>query len=818
MAAEYEELTMSTGSVAPITSVKLRIPGHSVGLLIGTRGETIRRIEKECGLSRIHVEKDNCADAPELREVTLQGPVCAIELARPMIAEISRRRAVAWLTLPADKVPRVIGTRGATIKDIKARTGAQIDVQTTDQARRQGEVQCRIVGTDQEIADAKQAIFQVLSAAGGEAQPSPPPQPTQQPAPQPPAQGRPCNTVSDPAIPPGYDFYRQIPVPQDEFGPVIETVGAMLRRIVADANSKMVIKENESGCGGAERIAHVWSQSEASLEKATSAFHQFCKERSRSSQIGTEQQLFVEIPSERVVQFVRAIPSMKAVTGAEIRLAGGIDEENKPYRVFSITGSADEIKHAKRICQRAASDKPCPPTAEQLAFETVAPNGDEDNSADASPVQQRAILQPWLNDMQPVALNFYDPPADKYGPQPDDAHKWLEYYRKVGLVDQAAVIEALIKKRASSLESLVDDLPEWHPIEKRRAWIKCRPGRPGPQGIINIERMVLMVEWDERGSPQAPQRKTAKMERLVMRERSVRAATEAAMDGQAPRENQLQAALEYLARREHQGRAGLQGERGKRNYVWGTEGPMGQQGSRGLDGIPGNPGKRGPKGDNGERGSNPKFCPCPLEISLLHDKHPMPRLEAQKEERKTAETQRPHPPAPRATTAHPPAPSPRPIPQQHRLRDIAQPEETHQMFGDASKILVKKSHSHAGSVDRRREYREKELLAEEVKEPLSDSDDKPDLPPAISEWRREMQAEKADVLEEEEDSPERVTDAPEAPEAPVAPELPEVSEAENGEEYDDEANGRSSDYEEPSTTQRSRFHYVTKRPRLVYSY
>ncbi|CAJ0582578.1 unnamed protein product, partial [Mesorhabditis spiculigera] len=255
-----------------------------------------------------------------------------------------------------------------------------------------------------------------------------------------------CNDVKEMATVPGFDFYRQIPVPQDEFGPVIETCGAMLRRIAADANSKITVKENESSCGAA-RIAHVWSRTEADLETATSAFHQFCKERSRSSQVGTEETLFVEVPNARVGQFVKAIPSIKAVTGAEIRLGGNWDDEGKPYRLFSITGTADEFKQAKEICQKAASDKPYIPTAEQLAqltVETVELNPWAGNAPSA--VQPRALLPPWLNDMQPVPLNFRSPSADQYGPQPDNAHKWLEYYRKVGLVDHR-VIDALIKGR-----------------------------------------------------------------------------------------------------------------------------------------------------------------------------------------------------------------------------------------------------------------------------------------------------------------------------------------------------------------------------------
>ncbi|CAJ0568732.1 unnamed protein product, partial [Mesorhabditis spiculigera] len=236
-----------------------------------------------------------------------------------------------------------------------------------------------------------------------------------------------------------------IPVPQDEFGPGVETGSAILKHTAVETNSKIVVEENGSGCG-AEPFAHISPHTEAGLEKATFASNQFCKERARSSQIAAEKTVYVEVPAARAVQFVHAIPSMKVVTGADIRLAGDWDDEGQPYRLFSITGNPDEVKQAKAICQEAASDERYIPTAEQLAVETVELNPDEENATLAP--QPRVLLQPWFNDMQPIPLDFCSAPADHYGPQPDHAHKWLEYYRKVGLIDQAIVIDALMKARA----------------------------------------------------------------------------------------------------------------------------------------------------------------------------------------------------------------------------------------------------------------------------------------------------------------------------------------------------------------------------------
>uniref|UniRef100_A0A7E4ZU36 Col_cuticle_N domain-containing protein n=1 Tax=Panagrellus redivivus TaxID=6233 RepID=A0A7E4ZU36_PANRE len=66
------------------------------------------------------------------------------------------------------------------------------------------------------------------------------------------------------------------------------------------------------------------------------------------------------------------------------------------------------------------------------------------------------------------------------------------------------------------------------------------------------------------------------------------------------------------------GAPGRQGKRGLRSYVIGPPGPQGKPGTPGYDGQEGKPGLRGKKGPVGEKGSNAKFCPCPLELSLIN--------------------------------------------------------------------------------------------------------------------------------------------------------------------------------------------------------
>ncbi|CAJ0578934.1 unnamed protein product, partial [Mesorhabditis spiculigera] len=147
----------------PMTSLKLRIPTQKVGYLIGYHGETIRRITREFGLQQIYVEKHDCPDAPEMREVTLYGPAAAIERATPQVIEITSERSLVWMKLSTEGA----GPSLDTIKDIMARTYAQIDLSRDEQ---DGKVLCKIIGSWQAIADTRREL-ELLCA---EAPPAPP--------------------------------------------------------------------------------------------------------------------------------------------------------------------------------------------------------------------------------------------------------------------------------------------------------------------------------------------------------------------------------------------------------------------------------------------------------------------------------------------------------------------------------------------------------------------------------------------------------------------------------------------------------------------
>uniref|UniRef100_A0AC35GEP7 Uncharacterized protein n=1 Tax=Panagrolaimus sp. PS1159 TaxID=55785 RepID=A0AC35GEP7_9BILA len=65
------------------------------------------------------------------------------------------------------------------------------------------------------------------------------------------------------------------------------------------------------------------------------------------------------------------------------------------------------------------------------------------------------------------------------------------------------------------------------------------------------------------------------------------------------------------------GAPGPQGKRGLRSYVIGAPGLEGKPGTPGYDGQEGKPGIRGEKGPPGEPGAPARFCPCPVELSLI---------------------------------------------------------------------------------------------------------------------------------------------------------------------------------------------------------
>ncbi|KAL0612400.1 Poly-binding protein 1 [Plecturocebus cupreus] len=119
-------------------TIRLLMLRKEAGSIIGKKGETVKRIREESG-ARITVSEGNC---PE-RIIALTGPTNAIFKAFAMIIDkpeedvhssvtnstaASRPLVTLRLAVPATQCASLIGKGGCKIKEIRERTGAQVQV------------------------------------------------------------------------------------------------------------------------------------------------------------------------------------------------------------------------------------------------------------------------------------------------------------------------------------------------------------------------------------------------------------------------------------------------------------------------------------------------------------------------------------------------------------------------------------------------------------------------------------------------------------------------------------------------------------------
>lgn len=163
------------------------VPANKAGLIIGSHGDNLRRIEKQ---AQVKMQFDqNWAGNPDERKVVIVGLPEDIEEARRLIMEKimeeprgggrdggpggARTYDQVQYMVPAGKIGLIIGRGGETIKDIQDRSGARIYVSLEAKVDPEtGEKPVSISGDPEAIRTAKTLINEILfgvspSGAGG---------------------------------------------------------------------------------------------------------------------------------------------------------------------------------------------------------------------------------------------------------------------------------------------------------------------------------------------------------------------------------------------------------------------------------------------------------------------------------------------------------------------------------------------------------------------------------------------------------------------------------------------------------------------------
>jgi polyribonucleotide nucleotidyltransferase len=154
------------------------VPSNKAGLIIGSHGDNLRRIEKQ---AQVKMQFDqNWTVNPDERKVIIVGLPEDIEEARRLIMDKimeeprgARTFDQVQYMVPAGKIGLIIGRGGETIKDIQERSGARIFVSLDAKVDPEtGEKPINLTGDAEAIRTAKTLINEILfgvspSGAGG---------------------------------------------------------------------------------------------------------------------------------------------------------------------------------------------------------------------------------------------------------------------------------------------------------------------------------------------------------------------------------------------------------------------------------------------------------------------------------------------------------------------------------------------------------------------------------------------------------------------------------------------------------------------------
>jgi polyribonucleotide nucleotidyltransferase len=165
----HKALPTPKGQKAADGSVVLDL-GSSVAAIIGKGGETIKKLQADSGANLDIQKSDDGSSSIKISgddSKSVNNAVAAVKAILAKSAGFNQASAgTAKATVNAgDKMARVIGRGGSTIKFIGANSGARIDT-----SREEGDSTITISGTSEQVAVAKALVLQAISGVDIEAE------------------------------------------------------------------------------------------------------------------------------------------------------------------------------------------------------------------------------------------------------------------------------------------------------------------------------------------------------------------------------------------------------------------------------------------------------------------------------------------------------------------------------------------------------------------------------------------------------------------------------------------------------------------------
>lgn len=176
----------SLGGAARQVTFEMSIPGAKCGLVIGKGGETIKNIQEQAGVKMVMIQESQDSGAAP-KPLRIIGEPEKVENARRLVEEILQsredhppggrsfgfpggqygmsQRSVGEVIVPRASVGMIIGKGGETIKRLAAESGAKIQFKPDDDQTTPD--RCAVIqGTTEQIAKATQFISELVNKSG----------------------------------------------------------------------------------------------------------------------------------------------------------------------------------------------------------------------------------------------------------------------------------------------------------------------------------------------------------------------------------------------------------------------------------------------------------------------------------------------------------------------------------------------------------------------------------------------------------------------------------------------------------------------------
>ncbi|TKR72978.1 hypothetical protein L596_020354 [Steinernema carpocapsae] len=453
------------------------VPDSCVGLVIGRGGEQISQIQQQSGC---RVQMAGESNATGKRECTLQGNKSAVDKAREMIMDVINRagnrppparngggyndggpqnggnrgppapggQTTHEMLIPGPKCGLIIGKSGETIKAIQEQTGVKMLLIQDNSEATGAPKPLRISGDPVKVEHARRMVEEILSSR---------------------------EEVTNRYMPYQPRSVGEVIVPRASVGMIIGKGGETIKRLGVESGAKIQFKPDDDP-NAPDRCATIQGTPDQ-ITKAT----QLISDLVNKSGAGTQSEVFfMHVPANKTGLVIgkggETIKQICGESGAHVELSRD-PPPNASEKVFIIKGSGYQIHHAQHIIRIKVGDispgTPVPayhgsggaPTGGDTfggAYDSMGSAGQW--NANNYGQQGGAEWNQYYNQQgqqgaqggqfqQPAAAQFQQPQQQQSAPainpqtgQPDYSAQWAEYYRSMGMHEQAQMIEQQLKQ------------------------------------------------------------------------------------------------------------------------------------------------------------------------------------------------------------------------------------------------------------------------------------------------------------------------------------------------------------------------------------